>query len=60
MENSIVDALLKNENLNIAPTARASLLSLVVENETQAAPVVVNRSTNAAPEKVEVILPPDP
>jgi hypothetical protein len=59
MENSIVDALLKNENLNIAPTARANLLSLVVENETEAAPVVVNRSTNAAPAKVEVILPPN-
>lgn len=59
MENSIVDALLKNENLNISPTAHANLLSLVVENEMEAAPVVVNRSTNAAPAKVEVILHPD-
>ena len=49
MENSIVDALLKNENLNIAPAARASLLSLVVENEAEAAPVVVNRGTNSIP-----------
>lgn len=59
MENSIVDALLKNEELNITPMARANLLSVIANNESLETPFAVNRSTNAAPEKVEVKLHPD-
>jgi hypothetical protein len=60
MENSIVDALLKNENLNISPAATMSLLSLMVENEAENLPAVANRGTNSIPAGTVLQLPPDP
>lgn len=53
MENSIIDALLKNEDLNISgTTGGAMLMGIVLQNEEVDAPRTVNRSTNAAPESV--------
>ena len=60
MENSIVDALLKNERLNLTPVATMSLLSLTAENEAANMPVVANRGTNSVPAGLKIELPPDP
>ena len=60
MENSIVDALLKNESLNLTPVATMSLLSLMVENEAENLPAVANRGTNSIPAGTVLQLPPDP
>lgn len=57
MENSILSALVGNETLALTPAASMSLLSMIQENEAVEAPRTANRSTNAAPEKVEIILP---
>ena len=60
MENSIVDALLKNESLNLTPVATMSLLSLTAENEAANLPRVANRGTNSIPVGTKIELPPDP
>ena len=60
MENSIVDALLKNENLNISPAATMSLLSIMADNEAANLPRVANRGTNSIPVGTKIELPPDP
>ena len=57
MENSILSALVGNETLALPAAASMSLLSMIQENEAVEAPRTANRSTNAAPEKVEIILP---
>ncbi|MBO5705594.1 MAG: hypothetical protein J6S05_01090 [Bacteroidaceae bacterium] len=60
MENSIIDALLKNEDLNITQTARMNLMRSVALNESIDAPRVVNRGTNSIPVGTVFQLLPDP
>ena len=57
MENSIIDALLKNDEFNLTQTAQMNLMRTIARNESIDAPRTANRSTNAAPEKLEIKLP---
>lgn len=59
MENSILSGLMVNETLALPAAAKMSLLSMIEENEAVEAPQTVNRSTNAAPEKLEIEIHPD-
>lgn len=49
MENSIIGALLENDEINLTQTARMSLMRAVALNESIEAPRVVNRGTNSIP-----------
>jgi hypothetical protein len=60
MENSIIGALLENDEINLTQTARMSLMRAVARNESIEAPRVVNRGTNSIPAGTAFQFHPDP